>query len=1794
METDPKLRKDQLLEIAHAEFMKNGIAGQHISTFNEFITDGAKKIVTTSFGSIGKKDIENKRSVTDEDKSIKSISFNVAITDWKFGKPEEINVKTGEAIILTPNSARIGNKNYSSPCTMSVKITASATKHDGTIIEHNPVEILDYPIGNLPIMVGCCKCHTYNMTKTELKGINEDIDDPQGYFILHGGERVLDALENVAFNVPQIHKNFYMNEIVRCEFISKYGVGFENSSQIRIKILKGGALTLEIVIAKLKEINIPFYLIYRIFGMTRDYDIIKTIVYDIENKSNNEITKQMIKVITEAMRVSIKKGKKSTETDDQSSNIDNLNNDNNLDNKESDNKESENLNYDSDHDLGKDIQQEEDTSFNSVINEINVSKLLEEIWNKTSDNKLKKTENNQKYIHKQMLDLLDKHFLPHIGNNESYRHLKLLHFGNLIRQTLLVLLDVLPSTDRDSEKNKLVQAAGITYAKAFKTQFNINIYIHVTSALTKAFESKEFSKVDLADVYRKSMINSKDLETGMIKSMTSGTTSIKIGTKQITNRVSSKVMDRRNTLASIAIVRSISAPGGSASKQSERAEGIREVHPRYLGKICIIQTQEGGEGVGMNKQMAYSSSIVIATSPHKVIALLSAEPSCISTENIDLYELANYVDKSTYNIDKSANNKSFSNSNKSSNNSDKLIERNIKTGLTKIFVNGIWLTSTNKPNYILCKYRYLRRFNYINSKISIYKEENLNEIHFRTEAGRLTEPMIIVYNNLFEEKYNEKTGEFTEFDLSNVTKEQYNNFNQYIKLTHEHIVKLRKKQITIEDLRIEGVIEYIDVCEMDNHLYASNLGDFKQNKNNFYKQYTHLEIEQNLFGIPALTTPFINMSPPNRTAFQTSQSRQTCGQYSSEFAKRTDKNMFYQSICENPICGTIQYHKSNGINCVVAITTDNGYNQEDSQITKDAFLARCAFGGHYIHTIDNTLETGESFCKPNYTDTSGIKRHSSYELIGDDGLPKPGSIIRKGDVIIGKKATLNIPTQNFKYTDKSITHQNDEELRVLMSFRSYNYEGKEFAKVVTIAYRKMDTGDKTSARSGCKGINSHVMADCDMPYTEDGIIPDFIINPTTFPSRMVCNQIIEMIVSWVGIHYGVIIDCTSFKEFDLPQVLELLETLGLKSHGKRRMFDGRTGNFIDAEIYIGVTFYQRLQKFIKNDAHANNNAPINVTTHQPNKGVGKGGMIRFGEMEKDVIASHGSAHILSERWYHLSDGAKIPFCQNCGSQCIINEQYSYYNCKICGDNAKIGILNSSWTAKLFNEHTNALNVKTERIFDPIYFEELEGDDSKKGSDDKDYLIKGHDKSTLTKFNPKRDKISHKLRSVFETEQNIEIFNKLHKLRNVEPIITYDQIGGSIPYVEGTEPYTPTIHNGQVKLFLSELKESIDISIYNKQNHDLGSNNTPIIVYAGSSPCNKLYMLLKLFPDYKFVLVDPNETNIYVEYNDKFNRVSHYEKDTKNIIYFRSLLDNRYNVQNKKSITYLGENGPERIDRKTFTQDKHTPIDKAIDFIKNSDYRIFIFEDYMTCELSEQLSVLPNIHFWCDIRTNSGFSSGVTDVDLLWNLAQQYNWIKRLKPITFMLKFRCPFYDVSIDTLKQEFADTNKIYYDDIQLASDLNLIENYENRKLLYFNGIIELQQYPGKSSTETRLKGAPKYDKNEIINDLIYYDPREFENKFAYYNKTERWIVHRYNEYVNDKTIKIGYCHCNDCAGQSYIWELYNTNIKQINITEKILELSRVSGRGYKVNGHGDYVNGYTMEDYNKLLEKYKDSYRI
>lgn len=1258
-----ELKKDNLITLSHYEFMNNGVSGQHLKTFNALLDGGFNDIVKSGFGTMGCENLQINRNITDEDKSIKSISFKVEILDWNVQNPKYITHNLGVNSMLTPNIARKSDLTYSSQCTMSVRLSASAELHDGSKKELKPVEILNYPIGNLPIMVGSNKCNTYNMTKLEMQSIEEDITDNPGYFIIKGKERVLDALENVAVNKYQVHKNFYLNEIVRCEFISKHGIGFENSSQIRIKYLKGGAITLEIVIGKLKEINIPFYLMYRLFGMTRDCDIMQTVVYDIN--STNPIIKNMMKLLKRAMEVSIKKGKKSTETDT-GENSNDINSTTTTETTET-NEENDNI----------------DDSFQSVINSVDISKIINKIWDKMDRGKLKNNINNQKYINIQVMKLLDTNFLPHIGKTEESRYAKLLYFGYLINTTLSVLLDLQSSTDRDSEKNKRIHAAGITYAKAFKTQFNINIYLTIKSHLIKAFNNEEFSKVNLVDVYKNAIKNSKDLETGMIKSMSDSKNKIKIGNKEITNRVSSKVMDRRNSLAQLSMLRSVSAPGGSASKQSERSEKIRSIHPSFYNGICIIQTQENGEDVGMNKQLGYAATVTEACSPHKIIELLLNEKSCIPLQSTYLPDIINYT-----------------NSN------------GVVTGLTKIFVNGYWLVNCTDPNYIIRKYRYLRRNNIdVNPTISIYKEEMLNEIHFWTDNGRLTTPCIVVYNNLYDgvETYNESTGEFTPFLMSNVTEKDVKKFEQYIKLTKQHIKDLISGKINVDYLHKNGIVEYIDKCEADNTYFAYNINELQENKNNFYKQYTHLEIEQNLFGIPALTSPFIERSPPNRTAFQTSQSRQTCGWYSLMFPFRTDKNAFHQFMCEMPLAKTVanNYCYPNGFNCIVAVLSDDGYNQEDSQKGRKGPLDRGLFGGLFINTVSETLDKGEFFGKPDPMNTLNIKERLSYSNIGDNGLPKKGTIIKKNDIIIGKFATLNEQRGTFKYIDKSVKYQQNEDIKILNSFKSYNSEGKEIAKVVTIAYRPMETGDKTSARSGCKGILSFIANDYDMAYTEDGIIPDLCINPSTFPSRMVVNQIEEMVISSCAAEKGSLFDCTAFKDLNILEISNLAKVLGLSPTGKRRMFNGITGEHIDAEIYIGMTYYQRLQKFIKNDSRANANAPINITTRQPNKGIGKGGMSRLGEMEKDIIASHDSAHILSERWYTLSDGHKIPYCNNCKFQCIINEAKNYFTCKICDNKADIRIVNSSWTAKYFDEHLQAAHIKMERIMEPICFEEYQ-------------------------------------------------------------------------------------------------------------------------------------------------------------------------------------------------------------------------------------------------------------------------------------------------------------------------------------------------------------------------------------------------------------------------------------------------------------------------------------------------------
>lgn len=72
-----------------------------------------------------------------------------------------------------------------------------------------------------------------------------------------------------------------------------------------------------------------------------------------------------------------------------------------------------------------------------------------------------------------------------------------------------------------------------------------------------------------------------------------------------------------------------------------------------------------------------------------------------------------------------------------------------------------------------------------------------------------------------------------------------------------------------------------------------------------------------------------------------------------------------------------------------------------------------------------------------------------------------------------------------------------------------------------------------------------------------------------------------------------------FKKIDIESVATELENLGLDRYGYQRLYNGITGEYIDCEIFMGPTYYQRLQKFTIDTQYSISNGPSDAITYQP-------------------------------------------------------------------------------------------------------------------------------------------------------------------------------------------------------------------------------------------------------------------------------------------------------------------------------------------------------------------------------------------------------------------------------------------------------------------------------------------------------------------------------------------------------------------------------------------------------------------
>ena len=443
------------------------------------------------------------------------------------------------------------------------------------------------------------------------------------------------------------------------------------------------------------------------------------------------------------------------------------------------------------------------------------------------------------------------------------------------------------------------------------------------------------------------------------------------------------------------------------------------------------------------------------------------------------------------------------------------------------------------------------------------------------------------------------------------------------------------------------------------------------------------------------------------------QGKQAMGVYVTNYENRMDKTAYVLNYPMRPLVDTriMNLIKLNeipsGTQVIVAIMTHTGYNQEDSLLINKGSIDRGMALVTVYHTEkdeDKQKINGdeEIRCKPDATKTKGMKI-GNYNKVNSKGVIPENTLVQNRDIIIAKvtpiKENRNDHTKVIKFEDQSKIYKTTEETYIDKNYIDRNGEGYNFAKVRLRTTRKPVIGDKFSSRHGQKGTVGNIIPECDMPFTSSGVKPDIIINPHAIPSRMTIGQLKETILGKVLLELGLFGDGTSFGDFDVKDICEQLIKVGYEAHGNELLHNGLTGEQHECSVFMGPVFYQRLKHMVNDKAHSRSNGPMVNLTRQPAEGRSRDGGLRFGEMEKDAMVSHGAARFTRGRMYDASDKYSVFVCKKCGIIASYNDKMHIHHCRTCDNRVDFAYVEIPYACKLLFQELNTMNIMPRLITD---------------------------------------------------------------------------------------------------------------------------------------------------------------------------------------------------------------------------------------------------------------------------------------------------------------------------------------------------------------------------------------------------------------------------------------------------------------------------------------------------------------
>jgi DNA-directed RNA polymerase II subunit RPB2 len=180
--------------------------------------------------------------------------------------------------------------------------------------------------------------------------------------------------------------------------------------------------------------------------------------------------------------------------------------------------------------------------------------------------------------------------------------------------------------------------------------------------------------------------------------------------------------------------------------------------------------------------------------------------------------------------------------------------------------------------------------------------------------------------------------------------------------------------------------------------------------------------------------------------------------------------------------------------------------------------------------------------KPDRNKVTGMKQ-GNYDKLNEKGFIPEETIIENEDIIIGKVSPIQPTGNNNKvYKDSSeVFKSNVEGVVDRVHTNIFNSDGYEQYNMRVRMERIPMIGDKFASDFGQKGTLGIALPQKDMPFTEDGMVPDLIMNPHAIPSRMTVAQLISCMSAKIGAIDGKFMDGTPFNDYngrDLPNILK--------------------------------------------------------------------------------------------------------------------------------------------------------------------------------------------------------------------------------------------------------------------------------------------------------------------------------------------------------------------------------------------------------------------------------------------------------------------------------------------------------------------------------------------------------------------------------------------------------------------------------------------------------------------------------